>query len=28
VRQDGILRNISVCAEGSCAEPGKDLFGM
>jgi hypothetical protein len=28
VRQDGILTNISACAEKSCEEPEKDLFGM
>jgi hypothetical protein len=27
-RQDGILTNISACAEKSCEEPEKDLFGM
>jgi hypothetical protein len=28
VRQDGILTNISACAEKSCEAPEKDLFGM
>jgi hypothetical protein len=28
VRQDGILTNISACAEKSCEEPEEDLFGM
>jgi len=27
VRQDGILSNISACAEKGCEEPEKDLFG-